>query len=308
MTLAEPPLARAAIDRAAEHRADSSWLATAWAHPLSRAFAVQDSRALVRDEPGAALVWSSPSDLDGERLFLGVHPDDPDAGYFAVIAPLAEQTRARPASLRDVGAVLSDADAGMLAHASALERWHARNPFCPQCGSPTETLMAGHARRCLAEGTEHHPRTDPAVIMLVTDSDDRCLLGHAPGWPPRRMSTLAGFVEAGESLERAVAREVAEEVGVTVEEVSYVGSQPWPFPCSLMLAYNARAKRHVVPRLADGEISFARWFSRDEMRAAIEDGSLLLPMRASIAFFLIQNWFGDDLGAVLDQRSAYAHR
>jgi NAD+ diphosphatase len=197
----------------------------------------------------------------------------------------------------------------MLAHASALERWHERNPYCPQCGAPTVAILAGHARRCTREGTEHHPRTDPAVIMLVTDADDRCLLGHAPAWPPRRMSTLAGFVEAGEALEHAVEREVGEEVGVAVDQISYVGSQPWPFPSSLMLAFMARATiRHRVPELADGEISYARWFSRAELRAAVGDGLLLLPMRASIAFFLIQTWFGPDLAELVDKQQAHAGR
>jgi NAD+ diphosphatase len=310
MSRPQPPLARAAVDRAAHHRFDDDWLARAWAHPASRGFAVYDTRALV--EGAAALVWSKPADLpEGERYFLGVRPEEPDAGYFAVAAPLepAASAGSRAASLRDVGALLSDADAGLLAHASSLERWHARNPFCPQCGATTQAQLGGHARRCTVEGTEHHPRTDPAVIMLVTDGDGSCLLGHAPSWPARRMSTLAGFVEAGESLEHAVVREVAEEVGVDVGEVSYVGSQPWPFPCSLMLGFTARTTTaRSKPRLDDGEISFARWFSRDEMRTAVEDGSLLLPMRSSIAFFLIQSWFGDDLSAIVDSRSAYAGR
>jgi NAD+ diphosphatase len=308
MTGREPPLARASVDRAAQLRSDDGWLARAWAHPASRLFAVQDSRALVDGD--AALVWSPTTDYAvDDAYFLGVHHDDPDAGYFAVADPLPEIDGARAASLRDVGAALSDADAGLLAHASALERWHARNPFCPQCGAATIPMLAGHARRCTVEGTEHHPRTDPAVIMLVTDADDRCLLGHAPLWPPRRMSTLAGFVEAGESLERAVIREVAEEVGVVVDEVTYVGSQPWPFPCSLMLAYNARTNAPGArPILVDGEISHARWFSRDELRAAVEEGSLLLPMRASIAFYLVDSWFGGTLGDVLDAKHAYAAR
>jgi NAD+ diphosphatase len=308
MTAPEPPLARAAVDRSAHHRFDDGWLAAAWAHPSSRLFVVQDSRALVDGD--AALLWFPTADYSAtEAFFLGVHDDDVEAGYFAVAVPLPEVAGARAASLRDVGAALSDADAGLLAHASALERWHARNPFCPQCGAATTPMLAGHARRCTVEGTEHHPRTDPAVIMLVTDIDDRCLLGHAPLWPSRRMSTLAGFVEAGESLERAVIREVAEEVGVVVDEVTYVGSQPWPFPCSLMLAYTARTNaRGAAPMLNDGEISHARWFSRAELRAAVEDGSLLLPMRASIAFYLVNSWFGGTLGQILDAKHAFAGR
>jgi NAD+ diphosphatase len=309
MNGSQPPLARAAVDRAAQHRPDEAWLRRAWANGRSQVFVVHDTLALVTDD-GAALLWLAPGHApEGQRYFLGVHHDDPDAGYFAVAAALPHRAGSRPASLRDVGALLSDSDAGMLAHASALERWHARNPFCPQCGSPTEIALAGHARMCTAEGTEHHPRTDPAVIMLVTDADDSCLLGHAPAWPSRRMSTLAGFVEAGESLEHAVMREVAEEVGLEVADVGYVGSQPWPFPCSLMLAFTARASApRARPQLQDGEITFARWFSRADLRQAVIDGSLLLPMRASIAFFLVRSWFGDDLDGIVDARSAHASR
>ncbi len=203
----------------------------------------------------------------------------------------------RAATLRDVGARLSDADAGMFAHAAALEQWHARHVRCPLCGAATVVALAGHIRRCVNDGSEHYPRTDPAVIMLVTDDDDRCLLGRQPSWPAGRMSTLAGFVEAGETLEHAVVREVFEEVGIRVGDVRYVASQPWPFPSSLMLAFTAKASTTDL-QIDDDEIAEARWFSRDELRIAITGGSLRLPMGASVAFYLIDGWFGGDLASL----------
>jgi NAD+ diphosphatase len=286
-----PPLGRAGVDRAAHLRADDEWLQAAWEHPASKAIVIDRGRARVE---GDHLVWTPTAQAPlGERFFLGV-PEGaaPGCGLFAVAAALPDGVSA--ATLRDVGAELSDDEAGLLAHAAALSQWHARHRHCPICGAPTVVAMGGHVRRCVVDGTEHHPRTDPAVIMLVTDAADRALLGRQASWPVGRMSTLAGYVEAGETLEHAVVREVAEEVGVTVDDVRYVASQPWPFPSSLMLAFTARASSTAIT--VDGaEISEARWFSRQELAAAIADGTLLLPMRASVAFYLIDGWFGGGL-------------
>ena len=283
------------MNRSAHLRSDDAWLASAWAAASSKAVVVDNGRALVG---GDRLLWTSTrSAPEGERLFLGT-PDDGASGaaYFAVIAPLPEEAPegTRAASLRDVGAVLPADDAALLAQASALEQWHARHPRCPRCGAATTARLGGHIRVCVEDGSEHYPRTDPAVIMLVTDDADRALLGRQPSWPQGRMSTFAGYVEAGETLEEAVAREVVEEVGVVVDTVRYVESQPWPFPSSLMLAFTAHA---ASPELAiDGvEITEARWFSRDEFAACVEDGSLRLPMRASVAFRLINGWYGGGL-------------
>jgi NAD+ diphosphatase len=297
MTREPPPLGRSDGDRAAALRADDDWLERAWAHPASRVIVVESGRALV--DVQHALVRTPTADAPaGERYFLGVQNRAAIAdavGLFAVAARLPDPLLpgVRAVTIREVGALLSDADAGLLAHAAALEQWHALHPRCPRCGAATVVVLGGHVRRCVDDGSEHHPRTDPAVIMLVTDPDDRCLLGHQANWPPGRMSTLAGFVEAGETLEHAVVREVAEEVGLAVDDVRYVASQPWPFPSSLMLAFTARAQTTELD--VDGvEITEARWFSRPQLRAAIADGSLRLPMRASVAFYLIEEWFGID--------------
>lgn len=197
-------------------------------------------------------------------------------------------------SLRAVGAVLSAQDAGLATTAVALDHWHSRHPRCPRCGGSTDSSAGGWARLCRDDGSEHYPRTDPAVIMTVTDEDDRLLLGHAAAWPPRRYSTLAGFVEAGESLEAAVRREVAEEAGVVVTDVEYVASQPWPFPNSLMLGFRARAQG-VRPRPDGIELTDARWFTRTELAAAVVTGDVVPPSRTSIARALVEDWFGGPL-------------
>lgn len=200
----------------------------------------------------------------------------------------------RRAGLRETGTLLTDHDAGLLTHAVALANWHAVAGFCPRCGAPTRPEMAGHSRRCTVDGSEHFPRSDPAVIMSVTDSGDRLLLARNAQWPPGRVSVLAGFVEPGESAEQAVAREVHEETGVVVTEVSYAGSQPWPMPHNLMLGFRARAEGAVI-RVDGDEIAEARWYSRDDLRHALETGVLRMPPSLSISRWLIETWFGADL-------------
>ena len=200
----------------------------------------------------------------------------------------------RWAALREAGADLPARDAGLATMAVALDEWHARHPRCPRCGAPTVPVQAGWVRVCTADGSEHYPRTDPAIIVAVVDDEDRVLLGHNAAWPQGRFSTLAGFVEAGESAEHAVAREVAEETAVVVDRVDYRGSQPWPFPASLMLAYRGHAATTAVT--VDGhEVTDARWFTRNELAAATASGDVLLPMRTSVAYALITDWFGSPL-------------
>jgi NAD+ diphosphatase len=205
-----------------------------------------------------------------------------------------------PATLRDVGAVLSDRDAGLLTTAVALESWHATHRHCPACGSVTTVAEGGAVRVCPVDGTLQHPRVDPAVIMAVVDDDDRLLLAHQARWPARRFSTLAGFVEPGESLEQAIVREVHEETGVTVTATTYLGSQPWPFPRSLMLGFVARAATTAITE-DEVEISEARWFSRSALHTAAATGDIVLPPPVSIARRLIEHW----LGTPVDVGSAF---
>lgn len=292
-----PALSRGTLDRSTPRRQDDAWVTDAWADPSTRVVIVEDGRALVDLADSAArLVLVSPREApEGERYLLGVD-DDTGAAYFAVSGPLPQlEGGARAAGLRGVGGLLGDRDAGLLVHAVALQLWHARHPYCPRCGTPTRVTAAGHVRVCPNDESQHFPRIDPAVIMLVHDpAGDRCLLARQSSWPPARYSTLAGFVEPGESLEQAVVREVAEEVAITVVATRYAGSQPWPFPSSIMLGFYAEAGDDRIAVDAD-EIAEARWLTRDELRRATEDGSIGLPGGVSIARRLIEGWYGGSL-------------
>jgi NAD+ diphosphatase len=281
-----PALSRSTVDRDAAAREDDAGLDRLWSTAL--VVVVDDGRALVRDDGPELLLLDAADAPDGERYYLGRDEASP---YFAVVAPLARRIGARPQGLRDVGALLADRDAGLLTHAVGLANWHASHPRCSRCGAATEPAKGGSIRRCADDGSEHFPRTDPAVIMLVTDGGDRCVLGRQAIWPAGRYSTLAGFVEPGESAEQAVVREVGEETGIAVRDVVYRGSQPWPFPASLMLGYRAVCDADAEPHARDGELEDARWFSRDELRVG---GSLLLPTPVSIAWHLITDWLEEE--------------
>jgi len=274
-----PALSRSTLDRAAHRRRDPEWLDQAW--QTGRLLVVDDERRTVADDDGLLLVETG--DYDGERFFLGV--DDDETAYWGGVGEVPRRLGARPVTIRDVGATLSDRDAGLYATVIALANWHTNHRRCPRCGEPTEPISGGWVRRCVADQSEHFPRTDPAVIVLVHDGGDRCLLGRQPIWPANRYSTLAGFVEPGESLEQAVAREIEEESGAVVDDIVYCGSQPWPFPASLMLGFEARAVGGDIG-VGDDELEDVRWFSRDDIRA----GRPLLPPPASIAHWLITGW------------------
>jgi NAD+ diphosphatase len=290
-------LSRAEVDRATVRRSDTEWLAAAWADPGTRVVVVEDGRALVRTARGAEeLVFVPPVQApDGVRFLLGVAADE--TVYFGVAGPLtnADTDGVRPVSLREAGPQLSDRDVGLMTHAVGLGNWHAVHTHCPRCGAVTVPEQSGHSRRCPVDGSEHFPRLDPAVIMLVTDPDDRCLLARNAQWPQRRVSILAGFVEPGESAEQAVAREVLEETGISVDGVRYVGSQPWPMPHSLMLGFRARATGSLEIVVDSEEIAEAHWFSRDELRASVASGEIKLPPPVSIAHRIIESWYGSDL-------------
>ncbi len=285
-------LSRSTLDRVGERRRDEEWLAAAWDDPRSRVVVVDDGMVLVRPEP-ALMLFGAGQVPEGERFLLGVDGDG--VAYFGVSAPLPVIEGTEPVDLRKAGALLSDRDAGLFTQAVALDVWHATHRHCPRCGALTRSASAGHVRICTADGSEHFPRTDPAVIMLVHDDDERILLASGNKWPKGRMSILAGFVEVGESLEQAVTREVREEVGVTVEDCRYLGSQPWPLPRSLMLGFFARAVAGQELHVDGEEIKTARWFTRTELLDSLRSGDLLLPGKVSIARQLIETWYGGEL-------------
>ena len=295
-------LSRSTVDRATDRRGDAAWLAEAWADPRTKVLVVQDGQALVATRDGQLeLVFVSPAEAPaGTRFFLGVDADG--IAYFGVSGAVegepgnrSDSAAAKPMALRQAGALLSDRDAGLMVHAVALAYWHDTHTHCPRCGTPTVPAPAGHLTTCPKDGTEHFPRLDPAVIMLVLDPDDRLMLARNALWPPGRMSVVAGFVEPGESAEHAVAREVYEETSIVVSQVRYLGSQPWPMPRSLMLGYEAKASGGQQITVDEEEIGEARWFSRAELRAAIESGELGIAPSSSIARRLIEYWYGGEL-------------
>jgi NAD+ diphosphatase len=284
-------LARGVHDRIGHRRHDQQWLDSVLANASTRVLLVCDGQVPVATDR-ARLVFVAPKDAGpGDAFLLGEVAGE----FFFTQAVEALPADLTAAGLREIGGLLSARDAGLVVHAIALTSWHARHRFCPVCGAPTRPANSGEVRRCTADGSLHFPRTDPAVIMLVVDEEDRALLGHQDVWPDGRFSTLAGFVEPGEAPERAVIREVAEEVGITVDEVSYAGSQPWPFPSSLMIGFFAHAATTDIK--VDGrEISDARWFSRADLRAAVaEQQVVFLPGQISIARALIEHWYGGPL-------------
>jgi NAD+ diphosphatase len=287
------------VDRASGLRKDPAWLAAAHADPATRYVPVWRSRSLVRHEPAPAAVLLEREALSaapGEAILLGRFRG---AACFAVelIAdePPALAAAAEFADLRLAGGLLPADEAGLLAYARAMVYWRERHRYCGACGAPTVATSAGHVMSCTRAdcGTEFFPRIDPAIIVLVTDGE-RALLGRQASWPPGRYSTIAGFVEPGESLEDAVVREVHEETSVEVIEVEYHSSQPWPFPSSLMVGFRARAGATTVA-CPDGELEDARWFTAAELAA----GTPALPPPQSISFRLIADWYERTTGRAL---------
>jgi NAD+ diphosphatase len=292
------PLARFTVDRLAELRSNPQWFEQAWASETTRVLVLHDRNIPVTAE--LSIVWVKPWSLKMDSaearqvaVFLGA---DDDHTYIAIMEDEVGLTDVNWASLRDVGAALSAKDVGLATSAIALAAWHEGHQFCPKCGAKTEVATAGWSRKCNVHDSEHYPRTEPAMIVAVEDLAGRILLGRRREWPEGWLSTLAGFVEAGESCEAAVIREVYEESGIHVDlqSLKYMGSQPWPFPASLMLAYRAVATSTEV-EMHDEEMTEVQWFSRDELFAACEAQTLKLPSPVSIAFRLIQSWYGEDI-------------
>jgi NAD+ diphosphatase len=297
-TLPELALTASVLDRRGDLRADPGLLPRLLVDPATRVLRLGGDRVAVeeRDEGGARAVLTSPEPADAARLALYLGEAGGRAHVGVVADDLADAVPDDPAwgTLRQVGADLDDLGASAVTTTLALANWHRSHGHCPRCGAPTEPALAGWIRRCPADASEHYPRTDMAVIMAVVDADDRILLARGKGFRGNGMSVLAGFVEPGETLAAAVTREVAEEVGVQVTDVTYLADQPWPFPSSLMLGFTARALGTALT-LQPEEIEAARWFSRDELTAALADGSVVVSGRISISRRIIEHWFGGPL-------------
>ncbi len=299
------------LDRVAHLRGDEDWLSARLDDPESLVLPVWRGRLFVEleregDEPprpvylNVADAKELVDDLQAAAILLGTQGG---RAHFAVDLSSIDNPeecsllaqRGHFVSLRAVGPFLDQVSGGLLALAQAMVYWHQQHRFCGACGCLTRGEEAGHWLRCTSEscGVLHFPRTDPAIIVRVTN-EDRCLLGRQSRWPARRYSVLAGFVEPGESLEDAVRREVYEEAGVRVEEVGYHSSQPWPFPASLMIGFTARAVDDAI-RVDLDELADARWFTRRQLQAEIEAGDVALPPEISLARQLIEGWYRTDI-------------
>lgn len=284
------------LDRRAEERLAADWFEQARHDPAALFLAMREGAALVRNAPeeGPRLALLG---ADDPRIAAALAPERAVLlGWYeerrVLLVDLPEEAARTVegeafAELRPLAAELPPGEAGLAAYARALHLWHGNHRFCGRCGAPTRAMQAGHVRQCTNEtcGTQDFPRIDPAIIVLIKDGE-RALLGRQANWPPGRYSTIAGFVEPGESLEDAVVREVFEETGIEVDDVEYHSSQPWPFPASLMLGFTGRARTTQIRR-NDGELDDARWVTREQIAA----GEIALPLTHSISFRLIEDWF-----------------
>lgn len=303
------------LDRLWQRRSDSEWIARRYFDSTTRFVPVWQTKNLFTEQSEPQPITLAFEDLEDiipsaeSIVLLGAGNG---TVYFAIDLPsngTQPPTDIVPTGqfrdLKSVGPLLEQGDAALLAYARAVTYWHSRNRYCGVCGSPTQSIEGGHVRVCTDTrcGQQHFPRTDPAIIVLIAHQQ-HCLLGRQPIWPKKMYSTIAGFVEPGESLEGAVAREAFEETGVQVDNVRYHSSQPWPFPCSIMLGFTAEATGRKI-RLGDNELENARWFSRAEIESSLRDGTLRLPTPVSIAYRLIEDWFDDGatgrLKGLLDQ-------
>ena len=291
----------APLDRASELRSDEAALDRLWngakiirvsgSHLATDRKSLLFLNAIEVEKLTTAKIFTS-----GDKYFLGIDSASKVA-YFAwdcdeVGLSAGETSSEGMASLRELGGTLDEFQLGISMQATALSNWHRSHPHCSRCGAETESSLGGSVRVCVKDQSQHHPRTDSAVIVLVKDKDDRILLGHQPIWPDGRFSTFAGFLEPGETFEQCVEREVLEESGVKVNDIKYLGSQPWPFPASIMIAFSAVVDDPSTAKADGVEITEVRWFSRDEIKSSVADGSLLLPPTISVARKMIAMWFG----------------
>jgi len=276
------------LDRVDHHRRSVSWVGGLWRSEGPKLLKLDAESRFTTNAGGSKLRMTKPFvEFDDQRhRLLGLLDGAP---IFAVEA----LTEGEVHDLREVGYQLSDNERDIAATAAALTHWHRSEPLCARCGGGTRVINGGFARHCETCQEDHFPRTDPAVIVAVVDAKDRLLLGSQNGWG-NRVSVLAGFVEVGESLEQTVHREIAEEVDVSIAEIAYFGSQPWPFPRSLMVGFAARAENSSIC-VDNEEIAYADWYTRDELTRRLDAGDLGLPGPTSIASRLIQAWRDGEL-------------
>lgn len=292
------------LDRGERERRDEDWISDRTADPESKFLAMSGPNVLITEASQPELGWIGIDDLremgvDAEPFFLGLRDG---TAYFTVdvskfdgaVSQLNDNSGLRFQEARSAAERLSGPDAGILAQARAQINWHSRHGFCSVCGNKTVTMRGGQMRKCHECQSQHFPRTDPVIIMVVSDSEnDRCLLGQSRGRLSRMKmySALAGFVDQAESIEEAVAREVMEEAGISIRDVRYHSSQPWPFPSSLMIGCHAEAVTTDIHMDAQ-EMSDVQWFDRDEVILALEGRSskLAVPGPIAIAHHLIKAW------------------
>lgn len=297
-----PSLSRVGADRADHLRTDVDAAVAGWPDALLLRV---DDRNQVLFAGDRVVLGSAAAFADkppGDAVFLGRIADGRHVWAVRAVLEAPDGDAGRVIDPRRTSHGFDDVSAQLVACALALLNWHDSARFSPHDGSPTTSIRSGWARRNLLTGHEDFPRIDPAVICLVHDGDDRAVLARQTMWPPRLFSLLAGFVEAGESFESCVVREIAEEIGLEVSDVRYLGSQPWPFPRSLMIGFHALGDPDQEFAFNDGEIAEAAWFTRAEVRAALEIGDwssdstsrLLLPGSISIAREIIESWAYQD--------------
>ena len=298
MNVLKLPLASEAVDRSGELRTKPDELAKLWTsarilHFASGKFRVKQNHELdFQSAEQIAKLRKDEKFADGEELFLGI---DNGISYFAWCSDAMDfesfETLENYQTLRTLGDFLSQLEMGLAIHSQAIANWHHTHQFCARCGAPTLSANGGSLRKCSIDGSEHYPRTDGAVIVLVKDEKDRVLLGRQKIWPEKRFSCFAGFVEPGESFEQTVLREVFEESAIRADQITYLGSQPWPFPASIMISFSALATNPAAAKADGEEIEEIIWLTREEMCAAVADQSLTLPPGMSVARKMIEFWY-----------------
>jgi len=292
------PLASEAVDRSGELRTKPDELAKLWEsarilHFASGKFRVKPNYELdFQSAEQIAQLRKDAKFAHGEELFLGI---DNGISYFAWCSDAMDfesfETLENYQTLRTLGDFLTQLEMGLAIHSQAIANWHHTHQFCARCGAPTLSANGGSLRKCSTDGSEHYPRTDGAVIVLVKDDKDRVLLGRQKVWPEKRFSCFAGFVEPGESFEQTVLREVFEESAIRADKITYLGSQPWPFPASIMISFSALATNPAAAKADGEEIEEIIWLTREEMCAAIAKQSLTLPPGMSVARKMIEFWY-----------------